>query len=185
MASPPNLDRVQAVKWESPDHGGTETDEYPVGIEETEDALSGRGFYFQPAGGPADEEVLVWRDGDDLKLQDKTVGTVKTLAELASGGGMTPATHHALDDMVHWLVDTNYQEIVRSGGKVTNVINWTDAGKTVKVREMAITRAAGKVSQMDFIQYDGAGVESQRMTGVITRAAGKVASIAWTKTGSP
>lgn len=183
---PPNLDRVQAVKWESPSKGGTQDDYQPTGMDEQEDALSGRGFYFQPEPpAAADEAVAIWRDGDALKFEDK-VGGPYTLDDLASGGGgLTPATHHALDDMVHWLVETNYQEIVRSGGRVTNVINWTDAGKTVKVREMVITRAAGKVSQMDFIQYDGAGTESQRMVGVITRASGKVASIAWTKTGSP
>jgi hypothetical protein len=104
-----------------------------------------------------------------------------------SGGpssGITEAQHDALDDMVHWLAETNYQEITRSGGKVINVTNWTNSGKTVKVREMIITRSAGKVSQLDFIQYDGSGVEKQRMTGVITRSAGKIASVQWTETGS-
>jgi len=80
---PPNIDRVQAVKWESSAKGGTEEDIQPVGMNETEDALSGRGFYFQPATGSADESVLVWRDGDNLKLQDATCGPY-TLSDLVS-----------------------------------------------------------------------------------------------------
>lgn len=101
-----------------------------------------------------------------------------------AGGGITEAQHDALDDLTHWLAETNYQEVTRSGGKVVNVTNWTDSGKTQKVREMVVTRTSGKVSQLDFIQYDGSGVEKQRMTGVITRSAGKIASVQWTETGS-
>jgi hypothetical protein len=81
--APPNLDRVQVAKWESPSGGGTQTDAYPVAIDEIVDALSGRGVYFQPAGGTADEDVLVWRDGDDLKFEDKVTGP-KTLTQLAT-----------------------------------------------------------------------------------------------------
>jgi hypothetical protein len=98
------------------------------------------------------------------------------------GSGITEAQHEALDTLVHWIDETNWQEIVRSGGKVTNVINWETDAKLKKVRECIITRSGGKVSQLDAIQYDGAGVEKMRLTGVITRAGGKVASIAWTKT---
>lgn len=113
-----------------------------------------------------------------------TGGGVKVVKIDAATSGITEAQHDALDNMVHWLAETNYQEIIRTAGKVTNVTNWTDSGKTIKVREMIITRAAGKVSQLDFIQYDGAGVENQRMVGVITRSAGKIASVQWTETNS-
>jgi hypothetical protein len=139
--------------------------------------------------GKDDKLAALWRDGADLRIRDETNpgtgGAGYTLTQLLSGGsGITEGQHDVLDDLVHWLAETNYQEVVRAGGKVTNVINWTDSGKTTKIREMVITRTAGKVSQLDFIQYDGAGVEKQRMTGVITRTAGKVSSIQWTETGS-
>lgn len=81
MAPPPNLDRVQAVKWESSAKGGTDEDPYPVGMDETVDALSARGLYGQPSGGPADEDVLIWRDGSDWKFQDKNAGPL-TLTQL-------------------------------------------------------------------------------------------------------
>jgi hypothetical protein len=83
MAPPPNLDRVQAVKWESSAKGGTDEDAYPVGMDETADALSARGLYGQSASGPADEDVLIWRDGSDWKFQDKTTGPL-TLTQLNS-----------------------------------------------------------------------------------------------------
>lgn len=99
----------------------------------------------------------------------------------SGGGGITESDHNSLDTLLHWLVETNYQEIVRTEGKVTSVINWVDSNKTTKIREMIITRTTGKVSQMVFIQYDGTGTEKHRITGVITRSAGKVTSIAWTR----
>lgn len=100
----------------------------------------------------------------------------------SGGGGITEAQHEALDTLTHWVSETNWQEIVRSGGHVTNVINWETSDKLKKVRECIITRAVGKVSQIDVVQYDATGAEKVRLTGVITRATGKVASIAWTKT---
>jgi hypothetical protein len=80
MSLPPNLDRVQAIKWESPAGGGTENDECPVGIDESEDALSCRGVYYQPAGGPVDEEVLIWRDGANLHAQAEVFRCVGKMA---------------------------------------------------------------------------------------------------------
>jgi hypothetical protein len=89
--------------------------------------------------------------------------------------GITEADHEALNTLVHWVGETNWQEIVRSGGKVTNVIHWETSDRLKKIRECVIARSGGKVSQLDAVQYDEAA-------GVITRADGKVASIAWTKT---
>lgn len=100
----------------------------------------------------------------------------------SGGGGITEGEHEVLDTLTHWISETNWMEIVRSGGKVTNVINWETDAKLKKIREMVVQRSGGKASQMDFIQYDSTGIEKVRITGVITRAAGKVASIQWTKT---
>lgn len=140
---------------------------------------------------------------EELQLEDRTadgnpsvVGAVRLVSDdlvvrlstgvksLTTGSGLSEGAHDDLDDLVHWLAETNYTEITRSAGKVTNVTAWTDSGKTTKVRELVVTRSAGKVSQLDFIQYDGVGTEKQRMTGVITRSAGKISSVQWTETGS-
>lgn len=103
---------------------------------------------------------------------------------LTTGSGLSEGSHEVLDTLTHWLSEDNYQEMVRSGGKVTNAIHWTDSGKTTKIREVVVTRSAGKVSQIDLIQYDSGGSEKHRLTGVITRTSGKVSSIQWTKTVS-
>jgi len=143
---PPNLDRVQAVKWETPDKGGTEDDQQPTGMDETEDALSGRGFYFQPTGGPADEAVAAWRDGDDLKLQDKTTGP-HTLQELATGGsGLTAEGHKVLRQLIHFIeagpaegfASGAYQEIT---GTVfpTAIVWWESSAKLKKIVERLLT----------------------------------------------
>lgn len=110
---------------------------------------------------------------------------IKDLDSAITGGGITEAQHEVLDTLVHEIDETNWEEVTRVGGKVTNITQWTNSGKTKKIRETVIARSGGKVSQVDVIQYDGSGVESMRNTGVITRAGGKVTSIQWTKTGSP
>lgn len=107
---------------------------------------------------------------------------IKDIDGAIAGGGITEAQHELLDTLTHWLDETNWQEMVRSGGKVTNAIHWETSAKLKKVREVIITRDTGKVSQIDIIQYDSAGVEKQRLVLVITRTSGKVSSIQWTKT---
>lgn len=140
---------------------------------------------------------------EELQLEDRTAdgnptidGAVRMVSgdlvvklpsgikSLTTGSGLSEGAHDDLDDLVHWLAETNYTEITRSAGKVTNVTAWTDSGKTVKVRELVVTRSAGKVSQLDVIQYDVTGTEKQRLIGVITRSAGRIASVQWTETGS-
>ena len=150
-------------------------DRFPGPLQESEEILLAEqapGTIPTAAGG------ILYADGQ-FKLED----AAGVFDPRSGGGGITEAQHEVLDTLVHWIAETHFQEIVRSGGRVTAVVQWTDAGKTVKVREMLITRAAGKVSQLDFVQYNAAGAEKQRMTGVITRDGnGRVASIAWTET---
>ena len=118
---------------------------------------------------------------DDLVC--KTSTGVKSLTA-AAGGGITESQHDGLDDLVHWLAESHHLEVVRTSGKVSRVTAWTDAGKTQKVRELDnIVRSAGKISTYDLIQYNGSGVENQRLAFSITRSAGKVASIDITETG--
>jgi hypothetical protein len=98
------------------------------------------------------------------------------------GGGLTPASHKVLDQLVHNIAETSYLEITRTNGQVTDVVYWTDASKTTKVRETNITRASGLVSQVVIKQYDGTGTLAETLTGSITRANGQISSIGWTLT---
>lgn len=180
----PNAERVQVIKIERLAEGGGEDDTFNVGIDSKEDALEARGYYFQPAGGPKDEDVWTARDGDNLKFRDKQNTTPVTLSQMVSGGGITEAQHAHLDTLVHALCEDSYTEIIRTGNKVTSVITWAEAGKLKKIREAVIQRVTGKLSQIDVIQYDADGIEKQRLTGVIARSSGKVSSITWTETVS-
>lgn len=72
-----------------------------------------------------------------------------------------------------------YEEVTRSAGQVTDVVLWTDSGKTQKVRETNITRSAGQVSTVVLKEYDGTGALAVTRTGTITRSGGQVANIDW------
>lgn len=94
-----------------------------------------------------------------------------------SGSGITANQHLDLDQLVHDIAETSYLEVTRSGGQVTDVIIYTDSGKTTKIREVNITRTLGQVSQVVTKQYDGGGSLVQTLTQTITRSGGQVASI--------
>jgi len=122
---------------------------------------------------------LLKRNGTALEVRD-AADTVFATFRVADGSGASDAlsrgAHEALDSLVHELAETSYEEVTRLGGLVTDVIVWTDSGKTIKVREMNLTRASGRVSVIVRKQYN-AGVLVQTMTSTITRSGGHVASI--------
>jgi len=82
-------DRVQVFKIESTALGGKDADDLtggPVPIRAQEDAIESSGWYVQDESN-RDEDIAIFRDGDDLTFKDKTVSGEKTLAQLAAGGG--------------------------------------------------------------------------------------------------
>jgi hypothetical protein len=93
---------------------------------------------------------------------------------------LTRPIHMVIDQLAHNIAETSYMELTRTSGQVTNVTYWTDSGKTTKIRETAITRTSGQVSQVQTIQYDEMGVAVETLTGSITRTGGRVSSIDWT-----
>jgi hypothetical protein len=131
------------------------------------------------ATSPSTNGAFSYKTGVGFEFYEE--GSIKTLF----GTGITEGSHENLDTLVHNLSEDSYEEVVYSSGKVSNVINWTDSGKTTKIREVALTRTSGKVSQIDLIQYDVSGSEKVRMTGVITRTSGRVSNISWTETVAP
>ncbi|RLC88633.1 MAG: hypothetical protein DRJ03_01805 [Chloroflexi bacterium] len=157
------VDRISPLKIEGPASGGSQTDDFPTSASRNEDFVDCRGVTVQDDTSN-DDLVRVSRDGDDMTFLDKN-NTVKTLTELlASGGGLTPTTHAVLDQLVHALAEDYYEEYTRSGNKVTNITVWTDSGKTTKIREEQYTYTGNKITQEVDIQYDGSGVEVERLT---------------------
>jgi len=151
-------DRVQVIKWESPAGGGTQTDESPTEINPQEDAVDARGIYVQNETS-ADDAVLVGRDAsDNMTFKDGVVSGTKTLSEmLAGGGGLTPEAHRILDQLVHDLDESHYIEYSYTGSKILTIDMWTDAGKTLRIRDYAYTYTGNLIDTETVRQYDGVG----------------------------
>lgn len=140
--------------------------------------------------GPSEEE--------EIQLEDRTADGPPTIngairyyngdvvvklpagvTSLTTGTGLSEGGHRALDQLVHEIAETCYQEVTRVSGKVESIIYWTDNGKTQKVRELLVARSGGLVTTMTIKQYDAAGSLVETLTGTITRSGGKVENIEW------
>jgi hypothetical protein len=108
-----------------------------------------------------------------FKMQDAT----GVFDPRTGGGGLTPSSHRPLDQLVHELAEDAHVEIIKVAGRVTQVIAWTDNGKTLKIREETITRVGGLVSQTVEVQYNGAGAAVETMTRTYNRTGNEVSSI--------
>jgi hypothetical protein len=93
------------------------------------------------------------------------------------GGALTPSNHKTLDQLVHNIAETSYEEYIRSGNQVTDIIIWTDSGKTTKIREENFTYSAGKISTIVTKQYDGAGVLAETLTDTYNFTGNQLTSI--------
>lgn len=133
-------------------------------------------FLDQTSQGDPSEEGLVRRVSNDLKVY--LAGSVYSLL---TGSGLTPASHEALDTLVHDLAESCYFEVTRASGRVSDLTWYTDSGKGTKVREVNLTRTSGKISQIVVKQYDGTGtiITGQTLTGTVARTGGRVDSITW------
>lgn len=90
----------------------------------------------------------------------------------AGGAGLTPTQHEDLDTLVHRLSENFYTAVTRDGiGRAVNITTYTDVTETLKIREHQVTFAGPftrRPAQTIDIQYDGAGVEVQRLTKTYT-----------------
>lgn len=101
----------------------------------------------------------------------------------SGGAGITQSEHEALDTLVHDLAENSYVKVTRTSGQVTNVTVWASAAMLLKIREVAITRSGGQVSQVVVTQYDSGGVavSNQTITYSVTRSGGLVDSVTGTE----
>lgn len=175
------LDRVQPLKLESPDTGGDETDPYPSGCNRNEDYLDCHGVTLQSTTSNDDAVFIDRTAAGNIRFKDAYYNTTVLLKDLA-GGGLTPTAHEILDQLVHNLAETCYEENTFVSGKLTNAITWDGPSKLKKIRENQYTYSGGKVSQEVLLQYNESGSEVERMTGVYTWAGNQLESITWTRT---
>jgi hypothetical protein len=90
------IDKVRPLKLEDPASGGDETDLFPTSLDPSEDNVMCNGIVLEDAT-HSDENVRVWRDGNDLKFKDTNNPTDNTLTDLLAGGGGT--SHAAYFDV--------------------------------------------------------------------------------------
>lgn len=109
----------------------------------------------------------------------------KQIEGLSGGGGaLTPANHRPLDQLVHDIAESSYEEITYSGNKVTNIIIWTNSAKTTKIRENAFTYTGSKVNTETITQYDGSGlpITGEVLTGTYNYSGSQLQNIDWVLT---
>ena len=113
-------------------------------------------------GDPIDERAIRYLNGD-FRMRD-SLGVFNP----RDGGGISEATHEDLDTLTHGLAEDSFDVVSYSGVRVTNITTFTDNTQTVKVRERDYTYTGIRVTQVDTIQYDGAGTELYRIRETIS-----------------
>lgn len=63
---------------------------------------------------------------------------------------------------------SNYKEVVKTNGRISSIIVWTNSGKTKKIRECIVTRTGNLISLIVDKQYDNAGLLIETLTKTIT-----------------
>lgn len=108
-----------------------------------------------------------------LQLATDTFGQTGPLADV----------HRTYDQLVHAISENSFQEIIRDTNDiVTDIIIYTDATKTIKIREKNITRTQGQISQVVTKQFDISGAVFETQTEVISRTNGVITDITMTLT---
>jgi len=109
-------------------------------------------------------------DGGDEKI---------VISGSASGGGISGSEHRDLDQLVHDISESSYEEYIYDCSRITNLITWTDNSKTTKIREEQynFSGCKQKLSSSVVIQYDAAGAEVERITDYYTYLGNRVVSV--------
>ena len=162
------VDRVQLLKQESVGGGGDPSDAHPVFAESkldpNEDGIEVQGVFLQiPSETEVlDEECYVTRDDSGnmlLKDENADSGNEVTLSQLleSAAGGITETEHRSLDQLVHEIAESSYDEIVYSGNTITGLITWETSSKLKKIREITVTYTGNKVTNIKTEQFDASG----------------------------
>lgn len=187
---PAPTDRVQLHKQESAADGGdaADSDEFLVTLplEPNEDAPEVQGLFLQPPAPSTakDEDVYLTRDAaGNMVFRDAVDATERTISDFLTGGsGITESEHRDLDQLVHNIAEDSFDEVLRTGFLVSDIITWTDAGKTQKIREQNIIYTGFNPTQITYTQYDAAGVAVEIVVETISYTGFLVDSITRTKT---
>jgi hypothetical protein len=90
---------------------------------------------------------------------------------------LTDAQHLTLDQLVHSVVETSFEEYTYASGQVSTIIVWTSPAKTLRIRDETFSYSGVQVSQIVTRQYDSAGVVVETMTEVFAYSGSTVSDI--------
>ena len=102
--------------------------------------------------------------------------------EPQTAGGITATQHRNLDQLVHDIAETSFDEITRVGFQVTNITTWDSAAKITKIREVSVVYTGFLATQVTTTQYDAAGVAAEIVVEDITYSGFFASSVTRTKT---
>jgi hypothetical protein len=98
-------------------------------------------------------------------------------------GGVTPATHEALDTFAHVIAETCYHEYTYDTGKdLISVVTWDSPAKALKIRETAFTYAAKQMTGVVVKQYDATGALVATLEKTFTYGSRELASVTVVRT---
>jgi hypothetical protein len=160
------VDRIHPLKIEGADTGGTQEDEFPTAANPNEDFVDARGSTYQNDTSD-DDTVRVSRDAsDNLTFQDGVVSGVKTLTDvLATGTGISAASHKILRQLIHFIddgpaegfVSGAYREVTTPGVFPDVITWWESSGKLKKIVDLTLTWAGVNVTAEQWRVYDTDG----------------------------
>lgn len=90
---------------------------------------------------------------------------------------LTISGHRYLDELVHDIAESSYEEYTYTDGKITALTVWTNTDKTIKIREEQYSYTGSNIDEIIIIQYDATGIEIERITEIITRQGSQILSI--------
>lgn len=115
--------------------------------------------------------------GDCCEELSEAIQTILKDLDGYIDGYDTAGYHRDLDELVHNIAETSYEEMTYDNGKVSNITIYADAGKTKKIREEQYVYDPAKISTITTIQYDYNGVEVERVVETYTWNGNNVTSI--------
>lgn len=98
-------------------------------------------------------------------------GIANALDELSGGD------HRGHNHLVHDVVEDYHLQVVKTEGKVSQVVYWQTSSMLIKIRQIDITRVGGKVTEILITQYDENGDPVESLTSTINRVGGKFGSL--------
>lgn len=122
-------------------------------------------------GNPTETGAVRFVSGDWVGYDGASVKSLTTGTGLSEGG------HRALDQLVHEIAESSFQEFEYTGQRVDAIRTYTDGAKTTKVREQEFTYTGQNVTTIVTKQYDSGGTLVETLTETLAYTGATLNSI--------